>query len=150
MTRTSLVVQWLTLHAPNAGCPGSIPGQGTRSCMPQWRLKILCAANKTWHSQINTFFKWISIKKWPHWKEAQIQLCMCESQSYCHGTLFKSNSSLEVCVKTLKEMRKTGGCTSGPADRRDASKLVRSLTYILSLTKRGKKYGISHTLEIAD
>ena len=28
---TSLVVQWLRLHAPNAGGPGSIPGQGTRS-----------------------------------------------------------------------------------------------------------------------
>ena len=30
---TSLVVQWLGLHAPNAGGPGSIPGQGTRSHM---------------------------------------------------------------------------------------------------------------------
>ena len=29
---TSLVVQWLTLHAPNTGRPGLIPGQGTRSC----------------------------------------------------------------------------------------------------------------------
>ena len=28
--RTSLVVQWLRLHAPNAGDLGSIPGQGTR------------------------------------------------------------------------------------------------------------------------
>ena len=28
---TSLVVQWLRLHAPNAGGLGSIPGQGTRS-----------------------------------------------------------------------------------------------------------------------
>ena len=28
---TSLVVQWLRLSAPNAGGPGSIPGQGTRS-----------------------------------------------------------------------------------------------------------------------
>ena len=28
---TSLVVQWLTLHALNAGGPGSIPGQGTKS-----------------------------------------------------------------------------------------------------------------------
>ena len=27
---TSLVVQWLRLHAPNAGGLGSIPGQGTR------------------------------------------------------------------------------------------------------------------------
>ena len=31
---TSLVVQWLRLRAPNAGGPGLIPGQGTRSHMP--------------------------------------------------------------------------------------------------------------------
>ena len=30
---TSLVAQWVRLHAPNAGGPGSIPGQGTRSHM---------------------------------------------------------------------------------------------------------------------
>ena len=30
---TSLVIQWLRLRAPNAGDPGSIPGQGTRSHM---------------------------------------------------------------------------------------------------------------------
>ena len=30
---TSLVVQWLRLRAPNAGGPGSIPGQETRSHM---------------------------------------------------------------------------------------------------------------------
>ncbi|TEA39746.1 hypothetical protein DBR06_SOUSAS31510016, partial [Sousa chinensis] len=29
----SLVVQWLRLCAPNAGGPGLIPGQGTRSHM---------------------------------------------------------------------------------------------------------------------
>ena len=34
---TSLVVQWLRLPALNAGGPGSIPGQGTRSHMPQLR-----------------------------------------------------------------------------------------------------------------
>ena len=44
---TSPVVQGLRLHAPNAGSPGSIPGQGTRSHMPQ--LKIWC-------SQINKYF----------------------------------------------------------------------------------------------
>ena len=31
---TSLAVQWLRLHAPNAGGPGSMPGQGTRAHMP--------------------------------------------------------------------------------------------------------------------
>ena len=30
---TSLAVQWLRLHAPNAGDLGLIPGQGTRSHM---------------------------------------------------------------------------------------------------------------------
>ena len=43
-TGTSLVVQWLRLRAPNAGDLGSIPGQGTRSRMPQ--LKIMRAATK--------------------------------------------------------------------------------------------------------
>ncbi|TEA28872.1 hypothetical protein DBR06_SOUSAS4010089, partial [Sousa chinensis] len=37
---TSLVVQWLRLHTPNAGSPGSIPGQGTRSHMPQLRVRV--------------------------------------------------------------------------------------------------------------
>ena len=32
---TSLVGQWLRFWAPNAGGPGSIPHQGTRSHMPQ-------------------------------------------------------------------------------------------------------------------
>ena len=34
---TSLVVQWLRLHAPNAGGLDSIPGMGTRSHMLQLR-----------------------------------------------------------------------------------------------------------------
>ena len=51
MQGTSLVVQWLRLHIPNAGDPGSIPGQGTRYkvlqlrvCMPQ--LELPHAANR--------------------------------------------------------------------------------------------------------
>ena len=37
---TSLVVQWLRLHALNAQDPGSIPGRGTRSHMPQLRVLV--------------------------------------------------------------------------------------------------------------
>ena len=37
---TSLVVQWLGLHAPNAGSLGSIPGQGTTYYMPQLRVHM--------------------------------------------------------------------------------------------------------------
>ena len=56
--RVSLVVEWLRFWAPNAGDLSLIPGQGTRSHMPQLRVhilqgKILCATTKTQHSQIN-------------------------------------------------------------------------------------------------
>ena len=48
---TSLVVQWLELHAPNTGIPGSTPGQGARSHV--WQLKIPHAASRTQCSQMN-------------------------------------------------------------------------------------------------
>ena len=53
---TSLVVQWLRLHVPNAGGPGSIPDQGTQSFMLQLRvcvpqLKLPHAATQAQHSQ---------------------------------------------------------------------------------------------------
>ena len=38
---TSLVLQWLRLHAPNAGGLVSIPGQGNRSHMRQLRVHML-------------------------------------------------------------------------------------------------------------
>ena len=44
------MVQWLRPHAPNAGDPGSIPGQGTRSHLAQ--LEVPHAAARTWNSQI--------------------------------------------------------------------------------------------------
>ena len=34
------MVQWLKLHAPNAGGPGSIPGRGTRSHILQLRVPV--------------------------------------------------------------------------------------------------------------
>ena len=37
---TSLVVQWLRLHTPNAGALDSILGQGTRSRMLQLRPNV--------------------------------------------------------------------------------------------------------------
>ena len=35
------LVQWLRLCFPNAGGPGSMPGQGTRSCMSLLRVPVL-------------------------------------------------------------------------------------------------------------
>ena len=38
---SSQEVQWLRFHSPNAGGPGSIPGQGTGSHIPQLRDRML-------------------------------------------------------------------------------------------------------------
>ena len=59
---TPLVVQWLRLQAPNAGCLDLIPGLGTRSHILQPRvhmpqLKITRATSKTQHCQINKYLK---------------------------------------------------------------------------------------------
>ena len=35
------MVQWLRLYASNAGGPGSIPGQGTKSHMLQLRVSMV-------------------------------------------------------------------------------------------------------------
>ena len=67
---TFLLVQWLRYHTPNAEGLGSIPGQGTRSHMPQLRIcmpqpKTLHVTTKTWYSQINKYV--YKKKKWIHW-----------------------------------------------------------------------------------
>ena len=63
MEGPSLMVQWLGLHTPRAGGPSSIPGQGTRSHMPQLRvhmlqqrLNIQSASTETQGSQMNKYF----------------------------------------------------------------------------------------------
>ena len=43
---TSLVVQWLRFHAPNAGGLGSIPGQGTRSHTLQLKTSWMSKYNE--------------------------------------------------------------------------------------------------------
>ena len=72
---TSLVAQWLRLHAPNAGGMGLIPGQGTRSHMLPLRvhmpqLKILHATTKTRYRQINKYFS----KRKKEWVKRRGQL----------------------------------------------------------------------------
>ena len=66
LSGTSLVVQWLGLHVPNAGGLGLITGQEARSHTLHLRVcklqqKILNATTKIQHSQINE----LTLKK-PH------------------------------------------------------------------------------------
>ena len=45
-TGTALMVQWLRFHASNAGCMGSIPGQGSSTCHVTKKYKINNRVNK--------------------------------------------------------------------------------------------------------
>ena len=73
---TGLVVQWLRLGTPNAGGPGSIPGQGARA--QKLQLKILHPTTKTPSRQINKYF----------WKSTIFPLmhfsCSVSSRTLCH------------------------------------------------------------------
>jgi len=46
-----LVVQWLRLHAPNGGGPSLIPGQGTRSHIPQLRVHTMQLKDPAFHKE---------------------------------------------------------------------------------------------------
>ena len=74
---TSWVVQWLILHASNAGSLGSIPGRGMRSLMLQLWVHMLqpkdpACYNKEWRSRVLQLrpgtAKQISIKDTAAWK----------------------------------------------------------------------------------
>ena len=85
------MVQWLRLHAPNARCRHSFPGEGTRShmlqlrvstlqvdraYMPQQRLKILHAGTKPQSRQINKYFK-KERKNYAHGYFIGLENCCC-------------------------------------------------------------------------
>ena len=55
MPETSLVVQWLRICSSNAGDPGSIPGQRTKSCMPQLRPSAVKKILKIKHGILDLF-----------------------------------------------------------------------------------------------
>ena len=58
---TSLVAQWLRLLAPNAGGPGSIPDQGTRSHVPHLRVRMPQRRPRSYMLQLSPgAAKWIN------------------------------------------------------------------------------------------
>ena len=67
---TSLVVQWLSFHAPNAGSPGSFPDQGTRFHMLQLRVCML--------QLIPSVAKYINLQK----KKKNHQKCLLHRQMF--------------------------------------------------------------------
>ena len=85
---TSLLAQWLRLYTPNAEGVNPMPGQGTRSHMPQLRvctpeLKILWATTKNQYDQISKYIlnekkkkkTWLNPKHQVEWvREASLKM----------------------------------------------------------------------------
>ena len=64
----SLAVQWPRLHALNAWWLGSIPGQGIRSHMVQWRVSILQLKKRYWGL--------------PFWFSGKESTCQCRRRRF--------------------------------------------------------------------
>jgi len=107
---TSLVVQWLRLHAPSAEGPGAISGQGTRSHKLQpgvhtpatkepssCNWKVLHSGAKTWRSQINKEQSMLKKKKPGVWKLLGCQI----SSKYLLLNLFQMKNKWMALLKPL-------------------------------------------------
>ena len=91
---TSLVVQWLRLHTPNAWGLILIPGWGTRSHMPQ--RKMPHAAVKTQHRPKKKKFWDLhgAIKKAEHWRIDVFELRCWRRLLRVPWTVRRSNQSI--------------------------------------------------------
>ena len=76
------MVQWLTHYAPNAGGPGSIPGQGTGCHTLQ--LKIPGAPTKTQRGQVFFFFQEVLRK--------ESTTIAAQMKEYLHATKNEANT----------------------------------------------------------
>ena len=134
---TSLVVQRLRLHPPNAGGVGSIPVQKTRSYMPQLRvcmsqLKTPHAATKTQSSQIKIKIKKIrgtctkSRRQVKRWSSPSGLWCLIWLWTVALLTPANSHSPLPLCSSSQQQVLLTTSNASSPEkrDRRDGSLTV--------------------------
>ena len=108
--RTSLVIHWLRLSS-QCRVPGSIPGWGTKSYMPQ--LNTPHAVNKTWCNQRKKkkkYFSWVSTRALPsphpHCGSSQptshhlSSLCLCLSPAVLLSPPHPPPHTSPVCPAT--------------------------------------------------
>ena len=78
------MAQWLRFHTPRTGCLSLIPGQKARPHMPQQRLKIPCAASKTWCSQTKQNAEVKSTQRKSIRVKTPVALSAFTALGYCH------------------------------------------------------------------
>ena len=103
--RTSLIVQWLNLQAPNAGGLGSIPGQRTRSHMPQ--LKPSTAKQFFFLSSILQDLPWATLPLPPHFLSSRFAIQLPSIISYLDAMSSVSSAMFPVLqsVQLLSHVR---------------------------------------------
>ena len=101
---TFLVVQYLKTLCSQCRGVDSSPGQGTRSCMPQWRSKILSAPTKAQCSKINfqkNYNGGIRGLFW-NWKEKLHNSLLKSRESRCVLVILLCNKSPQTYrIKTI-------------------------------------------------
>ena len=120
------MVQWLRLCY--VGAPGWVPGQGTRSHIPQLRVCILQQrskiphdATKTWYSQINKyihiFFKVLS-GMWRNWNTHILLVGLSNGKSLAVSQMVKHRESYDLAIpflgiylREMKTYTHTNTCT---------------------------------------
>ena len=94
---TSLVVQWLRLHSPNAEGKGSIPGQGTRSHMLHLRPRT---AKEIYASAKSLSYVCLFVTPWTVAHQASLSMefyrkeCGVGSHSLLQGIFLTLGSNL--------------------------------------------------------
>ena len=108
---TSLVVQWLRLHAPNAGGPGSTPDQGTqffvlqlRVCVPAHMLQLRPSAAKKKKKNHSGYYvgNGLCTEASNYWNNASERQCSLE-QSDWSGQGEKGSDSKHILKVQLIE-----------------------------------------------
>ena len=119
------MVQWLRLHAANAGNPCSISVQRTRFHMLQ--LRVPHATAKTWPSQINKYI--FGLLRWLIGKESA---CQCKSLIPGSGRSpggGNGNPLQYSCLEKVHGQRSLVGCTPWGTKESDTTEKHEAAAY---------------------
>ena len=127
--RTSLVVQWLRLHASNAGGVGLIPGRGTKiphaTQCSEMESKVQMSLNRISASSLLAFGKDLTVPLYPTLHHPVVFLCL---HSHLSGSAGIGTFGLASgwCPPSEMARKYLSGCPKTSGTERGHSSLLRA------------------------